>query len=380
MAKYNPKQIEPKWQDKWDKSDAFKAKNGSKKKKFYLLVEFPYPSGGGLHVGHCRGYTALDIIARKKRMDGFNVLYPIGWDAFGLPTENFAIKKGVHPSVVTKKNTNNFRRQMKNLGLSFDWSREINTTDPKYYKWTQWIFVQLFKHGLAYKDKMSINWCHSCKIGLANEEVINVKCERCGTKVEKREKEQWLIKITEYAERLLDDLNVVDYPERVKAQQREWIGRSEGSEIDFSIVNSNEKIKVFTTRPDTLFGCTFLVLAPDHEILKKIKNKIKNWQEVEKYINQAKNKSDLERQENQKDKTGIELESIKAINPANKERLPIFVADYVMVNYGTGAIMAVPAHDQRDLEFAKKYNQKIIEVIDNKKMLLNSGGFNGMER
>ena len=387
MAKYNPQKIEKKWQKKWYDGSLFKAQNpsarsgqdSSKKEKFYILDEFPYPSGDGLHIGHCRPYIGLDIIARKRRMQGQNVLFPMGWDAFGLPTENYAIKKGVHPSIVTKKNTDNFRKQMKNLGLSFDWSREVNTTDPKYYKWTQWIFIKLFENGLAYKDKLAINWCPSCKIGLANEEVVAGNCERCGTKVEKREKEQWLIKITKYADRLINDLATVDYQQRIKDQQINWIGRSEGSEIDFSIVNSNEKIKVFTTRPDTLFGCTFLVLAPDHEILKKIKNKIKNWQEVEKYINQAKNKSDLERQENQKDKTGIELESIKAINPANKERLPIFVADYVMVNYGTGAIMAVPAHDQRDLEFAKKYNQKIIEVIDNKKMLLNSGEFNGME-
>src|SRR3989338_3983902 len=379
MLKYNPQKIEKKWQKKWYSGGLFKAQNASKKEKFYVLDEFHYPSGDGLHIGHCRPYIGLDVVARKRRMQGQNVLYPMGWDAFGLPTENYAIKKGVHPSIVTKKNTDNFRKQMKNLGLSFDWSREVNTTDPKYYKWTQWIFIKLFENGLAYKDKLAINWCPSCKIGLANEEVVAGNCERCGTKVEKREKEQWLIKITKYADRLINDLATVDYQQRIKDQQINWIGRSEGSEIDFSIVNSNEKIKVFTTRPDTLFGCTFLVLAPDHEILKKIKNKIKNWQEVEKYINQAKNKSDLERQENQKDKTGIELESIKAINPANKERLPIFVADYVMVNYGTGAIMAVPAHDQRDLEFAKKYNQKIIEVIDNKKMLLNSGEFNGME-
>ena len=272
MAKYNPQKIEKKWQKKWYDGSLFKAQNpsarsgqdSSKKEKFYILDEFPYPSGDGLHIGHCRPYIGLDIIARKRRMQGQNVLFPMGWDAFGLPTENYAIKKGVHPSIVTKKNTDNFRKQMKNLGLSFDWSREVNTTDPKYYKWTQWIFIKLFENGLAYKDKLAINWCPSCKIGLANEEVVAGNCERCGTKVEKREKEQWLIKITKYADRLINDLATVDYQQRIKDQQINWIGRSEGSEIDFSIVNSNEKIKVFTTRPDTLFGCTFLVLAPDH--------------------------------------------------------------------------------------------------------------------
>ncbi len=359
MQKYNPQKIEKKWQDKWYKSDVFNVKNSAKSKKFYLLVEFPYPSGDGLHVGHCRSYTALDIIARKKRMQGFNVLYPIGWDAFGLPTENYAIKKGVHPSIITKKNTDNFRKQMKGLGFSFDWSREINTTDPKYYKWTQWIFIKLFENGLVYKDKININWCPSCKTGLANEEVVNGNCERCGTQVEKREKEQWLIRITKYADRLIKDLDLVDYPDRVKIQQKEWIGRSEGAEIDFDLNNSLEKIKVFTTRPDTLFGATFLVLAPEHETLEKIKSKIENWQEVEKYINQAKNKSDLQRQE-QKEKTGVELKGIKAVNPADKKEIPIFIADYIMVNYGTGAIMAVPADDKRDEEFATKFNLPII--------------------
>ncbi len=360
MIKYNPKKIEKKWQDKWFNSDVFKAKNGSKAKKFYVLDEFPYPSGDGLHVGHCRPYIGLDLIARKRRMQGFNVLYPMGWDAFGLPTENYAIKKGVHPSVVTKKNTDNFRKQMKSLGLSFDWSREVNTTDPKYYKWTQWIFIKLFENGLAYKDKININWCPSCKTGLANEEVTNGNCERCGTQVEKREKEQWLIKITKYADRLIKDLDLVDYPERVKIQQKEWIGRSEGAEIDFNLNKSSEKIKVFTTRPDTLFGCTFLVLAPEHEALEKIKSKIENWQEVEEYINQAKNKSDLERL-GQKEKTGVEIKGIKAISPANKKEISIFIADYVMINYGTGAIMAVPADDKRDEEFAIKFNLPIIK-------------------
>ncbi len=359
MQKYNPSKIERKWQKKWYSSGVFAAKNGLKAKKFYILVEFPYPSGDGLHVGHCRSYTALDIIARKKRMEGFNVLYPMGWDAFGLPTENYAIKKGVHPAVVTKKNTTNFKKQMKGLGFSFDWSREINTTDPKYYKWTQWIFIKLFENGLAYKDRININWCPSCKTGLANEEVINGNCERCGTQVEKREKEQWLIKITKYADRLIKDLDLVDYPERVKIQQKEWIGRSEGAEIDFSLNNFSEKIKVFTTRPDTLFGCTFLVLAPEHPILEKLKNEIQNWDEVEKYINQSKNKSDLERL-GQKEKTGVEIKGIKAISPANKKEISIFIADYVMINYGTGAIMAVPADDKRDEEFATKFNLPII--------------------
>jgi len=360
VIKYNPKKIEAKWQKKWYSTNVFAAKNFSKKKKFYLLDEFPYPSGDGLHVGHCRPYIALDLIARKKRMQGFNVLYPMGWDAFGLPTENYAIKMGLQPAVVTKKNTDNFKKQMKSLGLSFDWSREINTTDPKYYKWTQWIFIKLFEKGLAYKDKMAINWCPKDKIGLANEEVVSGKCERCGTSVEKREKEQWLIKITKYADRLLKDLDLVDYPERVKISQKDWIGKSEGAEIEFSLNNFQEKIKVFTTRPDTIFGCTFLVVAPEHAIIEKIKSKISNWQEVENYINQAKNKSDLQRQEN-KEKTGIEIRGVKAMNPADKKEIQIFVADYVMVNYGTGAIMAVPADDKRDEEFAEKYNLPIIK-------------------
>ena len=362
MQKYNPQKIEKKWQKKWYASTAFKAQNNSKKETFYVLVEFPYPSGDGLHVGHCRSYTALDIISRKRRMQGFNVLYPMGWDAFGLPTENYAIKMGVHPSVITKKNTDNFRKQMKNLGFSFDWSREVNTTDPKYYKWTQWIFIKLFEKGLAYKDRLLINWCPKDKIGLANEEVVNGKCERCGTPVEKKEKEQWVIKITQYADRLIKDLDLVDYPERVKTQQKEWIGRSEGVELEFPIANTQFPIKVFTTRPDTLFGCTFLVLAPEHEIIEKIKSQIKNWQEVEQYIKEAKNKSDLQRQEG-KEKTGIELKGIKAVNPANKKEIPIFIADYVMAGYGTGAIMAVPAHDERDFEFAQKYQLPIQEVV-----------------
>lgn len=371
MPRYNPKKIEPKWQKIWQKSRLFEVKNPStssgqvKKRKFYVLVEFPYPSGEGLHVGHCRSYIALDAIARKKRMQEFNVLFPMGWDAFGLPTENYAIKKGIHPSIATKKNTDNFRKQIKSLGTSFDWSREINTTDPKYYKWTQWIFIKLFEKGLAYKDKININWCPSCKIGLANEEVKDGKCERCESKVEKREKEQWLIRITKYADRLIRDLDLVDYPERVKIQQKEWIGRSEGSLLKFQITNhklQNEFIEVFTTRPDTLFGCTFLVLAPEHQFIENSKLQITNYKDVEKYVREAENKSDLERKE-LKDKSGVELKGVKAINPANGEKIPIFVADYVMLSYGKGAIMAVPAHDKRDYAFAKKYNLPIREVI-----------------
>ena len=359
--KYNPQKIEKNWQKKWYGSKIFHAKNKGKN-KFYLLFEFPYPSGEGLHVGHCRPYIGLDIIARKRRMQGQNILFPIGWDAFGLPTENYAIKTGVHPTVATQKNTKNFKQQMQMLGLSLDWSREINTTDPKYYKWTQWIFIKLFEKGLAYKAKMAINWCPKDKTGLANEEVINGKCERCGTEVEKREKEQWLIKITKYADRLIKDLNTVDYPERVKIQQKEWIGKSEGAEVKFEIQNLRFGIDVFTTRPDTLFGCTFLVIAPEHPILKNLESRIKNYDEVKQYIANAKNKSDLQRQE-AKEKTGIELKGVKAINPVNKQEIPIFVADYVMVGYGTGAVMAVPAHDERDFEFAKKYKLPIKEVI-----------------
>ncbi|MDO8530415.1 MAG: class I tRNA ligase family protein [bacterium] len=362
MIKYNPAKIEKKWQKRWYGSGVFEAKNNSKKPKFYLLDEFPYPSGDGLHVGHCRPYVGLDVIARKRRMQGQNVLFPMGWDAFGLPTENYAIKKGVHPAVVTKKNTDNFKKQMKSLGLSFDWSREVNTTDSKYYKWTQWIFIKLFEAGLAYKQNLAINWCPSCKTGLANEEVINGKCERCGTQVVKKEKEQWLIKITQYADRLIKDLETVDYPERVKAQQVNWIGRSEGAQIGFKIYDLGFTIDVFTTRPDTIFGVTYMVLAPEHELLEKLKEKIGNWDEVKKYISQTKNKSDLARQES-KEKTGVELKGVKAVNPANNEQIPIFIADYVMMGYGTGAIMAVPAHDERDFEFAKKYDLPIEEVI-----------------
>ena len=360
---YNFKKIEAKWQKKWEKEKIYEVKENPQKDKFYCLIEFPYPSGEGLHVGHPRSYTALDIVARKHRMQGENVLYPFGWDSFGLPAENYAIKTGIQPAVATEKNIKNFKRQLKSFGLSFDWSREINTTDPGYYKWTQWMFLQFFKHGLAYKDKIAINWCTKCKIGLANEEVVNGVCERCGGTVEKRMKEQWMIKITKYAERLLEGLKNVDYSPRIKEGQINWIGKSEGAEVDFSVKNSDFKIKVFTTRPDTLFGATYMVLAPEHEMVEKLKLQITNWNEVEKYIGEAKRKSDLERTELQKEKTGVELKGIKAINPANNETIPIWVADYVLTGYGTGAIMAVPAHDERDFAFAKKFGLPIQEVI-----------------
>ena len=350
--KYDHAAIEKKWQEVWEKEEAFRAEENSKKPKQYLLVEFPYPSGSGLHTGHARSYTAMDIVARKRRAEGQNVLYPIGWDAFGLPTENYALKTGKDPRIVTKENTDNYRRQLRSLGFSFDWSREINTTDPNYYKWTQWIFLQLYKHGLAYKTKTLINWCPKDKIGLANEEVVDGACERCGTPVEKREKEQWMLAITKYAQRLYDDLDTVNYIEAAKAGQRNWIGPSEGAEFEFDISNSDKKIKIFTTRPDTLFGATYLVLAPEHEEISNFKSQITNKSEIEKYINDSKNKSDIERSAEGKEKTGVELKGIKAINPANKAEIPVFIADYVLGHYGTGAIMAVPAHDERDFEFA----------------------------
>src|SRR3989344_8801298 len=354
MQKYNPKKIKSKWQKKWYASPLFKARNGPRQKNIYLLNEFPYPSGDGLHVGHCRPYIGLDIIARKRRMEGFNVLYPMGWDAFGLPTENYAIKKGVHPAVVTQKNTKNFKRQMSQIGLSFDWSREINTTDPKYYKWTQWIFIKLFEKGLAYKDKININWCPSCKIGLANEEVVAGNCERCGTAVQKREKEQWLIKITHYAERLLQDLSLVDYPQRVKVQQREWIGKSEGALVKFPLEGVEDPVEVFTTRIDTIFSGTFLILSPGHKFIEKYKEKIENFEEVVGYVKKAKSASDIERTNAKKEITGIELKGIMAKNPATDEKIPVFVADFVLEQYGTGAVFA-DAHDSRDFQMAKKY-------------------------
>ena len=379
MKEYNHKEIEKKWQKEWEKENANRAQDNSKKPKYYCLVEFPYPSGDGLHTGHIRSYVAMDIVARKRRAEGYNVLYPIGWDAFGLPTENYAVKTKTPPQVVTKQNTDTFRHQLKSLGLSFDWSREINTTDPKYYKWTQWIFLQLFKHGLAYKKKMPINWCLSCKIGLANEEVVDGACERCGGATEKREKEQWMLAITKYADRLDSDLDTVDYVEKIKVGQRNWIGRSQGAEISFQLTGFSQtnaeltqtdaerrpnSIKVFTTRPDTLFGATYMVLAPEHELIENLKLKIKNWDEVVRYIVQSKKKTEIERTDKGKEKTGVELKGIKAINPANKEKIPIFIADYVLKEYGTGAIMAVPAHDERDYEFAKKFKLPIQTVIE----------------
>ena len=360
--KYDHKQVEKKWQDIWDEKQCFKAENGSDKEKFYALVEFPYPSGQGLHVGHPRSYTALDIVARKKRMQGYNVLYPMGWDAFGLPTENFAIKNHVHPAEVTKKNIARFKSQLKSLGLSFDWSREINTTDPSYYKWTQWIFLQLFKKGLAYKKEMSVNWCTSCKCVLANEEVVNGVCERCGSEVVHKTKSQWMLAITKYAQRLIDDLDDVDYIERVKIQQKNWIGRSTGAEVDFK-TTEGDTLTVYTTRPDTLFGATYMVISPEHPMIEQWADKLNNIADVRAYREEAARKSDFERTELNKDKTGVKLEGVAAINPVNGKQIPIFVSDYVLMGYGTGAIMAVPAHDDRDWEFAKKFGCEIIEVV-----------------
>ncbi|WP_455559977.1 leucine--tRNA ligase, partial [Agathobaculum hominis] len=360
--KYDHKQVEKKWQDIWDEKQCFKAENGSDKEKFYALVEFPYPSGQGLHVGHPRSYTALDIVARKKRMQGYNVLYPMGWDAFGLPTENFAIKNHVHPAEVTKKNIARFKSQLKSLGLSFDWSREINTTDPSYYKWTQWIFLQLFKKGLAYKKEMSVNWCTSCKCVLANEEVVNGVCERCGSEVVHKTKSQWMLAITKYAQRLIDDLDDVNYIERVKIQQKNWIGRSTGAEVDFK-TTEGDTLTVYTTRPDTLFGATYMVISPEHPMIEQWADKLNNIADVRAYREEAARKSDFERTELNKDKTGVKLEGVAAINPVNGKQIPIFVSDYVLMGYGTGAIMAVPAHDDRDWEFAKKFGCEIIEVV-----------------
>ena len=360
--KYDHKQVEKKWQDIWDEKQCFHAENDSDKEKFYALVEFPYPSGQGLHVGHPRSYTALDIVARKKRMQGYNVLYPMGWDAFGLPTENFAIKNHVHPAEVTKKNIARFKSQLKSLGLSFDWSREINTTDPSYYKWTQWIFLQLFKKGLAYKKEMSVNWCTSCKCVLANEEVVNGVCERCGSEVVHKTKSQWMLAITKYAQRLIDDLDDVDYIERVKIQQRNWIGRSTGAEVDFK-TTEGDTLTVYTTRPDTLFGATYMVISPEHPMIEQWGDKLTNIEDVRAYREEAARKSDFERTELNKDKTGVKLDGVAAINPVNGKQIPIFVSDYVLMGYGTGAIMAVPAHDDRDWEFAKKFGCEIIEVV-----------------
>ncbi len=360
---YPFKEIEKKWQDKWFNSDVYHASNESDKRKFFALIEFPYPSAEGLHVGHPRSYTAMDVIARKRRMEGYNVLFPIGWDAFGLPAENYAIKTGEHPKRSTERNVANFKRQLQMLGFSFDWSREINTTDPAYYKWTQWIFLQMFKKGLAYKADIPINWCTSCKVGLANEEVVNGVCERCGSSVIKKDKHQWMLRITAYAERLIDDLADVDYLEKIKAQQINWIGKSHGAEIVFTIPSANEKVKVFTTRPDTLFGATYMTLAPEHSLVAKLEPLCSNPAEVEEYRNQAMYKSDLERTELSKEKTGVPLEGVFAVNPATGKEVPVWIADYVLMGYGTGAIMAVPGHDSRDWEFAKTFGLPIIEVI-----------------
>ncbi|MGN0245120.1 MAG: leucine--tRNA ligase [Lachnospiraceae bacterium] len=389
---YNHKEVENKWQKVWDDEKAFKVGEDFSKPKFYALVEFPYPSGQGLHVGHPRPYTALDIVARKRRMQGYNVLYPMGWDAFGLPTENYAIKNKIHPKIVTANNVQRFKNQLHSLGYSFDWDREINTTDPNYYHWTQWIFLKLFKAGLAYKTEMPINWCTSCKVGLANEEVVNGVCERCGSQVIRKAQSQWMLKITEYADKLIDGLDSVDYIERVKVSQKNWIGRSTGAEVDFKIKDTDEKLTIYTTRCDTLFGVTYMVVSPEHPILDKYKDRIKNWDDVTAYREQAAKKSDFERSELAKDKTGVCIDGLTAINPLNDVEIPIFVSDYVLMSYGTGAIMAVPAHDERDWDFAKKFNLPIIEVVAGGKnvqeevytdvatgKLVNSGFLNGLD-
>jgi len=381
-----------KWQERWEKEEAYLTKEDCSSPKFYVLDMFPYPSGQGLHVGHLKGYVATDIIARWKRTEGFNVLHPMGWDAFGLPAENYAIKTGIHPETTTKNNIANIKRQMKMCGFSYDWSREINTTDPNYYKWTQWIFLQLFKKGLAYKKLLPINWCPSCKTGLANEEVVNGKCERCEAEITKKDIEQWVLKITDYAERLLADLEELDWPDKIKEMQKAWIGRSEGWELVFKIKDSSFDVPVFTTRADTLFGCTYLVLAPEHSLFKELKAKIENWEEVSSYIEKTKNKSERERISEVKEKTGVEIKGIKAVNPINGKEIPVFIADYVLSHYGSGAVMAVPAHDQRDFDFAQKHGLEIIwtikpkqEKIDKSKafidegILFNSGEFDGLD-
>ena len=360
--KYNHKSVEPKWQKIWEDKGVFHAETNSDKPKFFSLIEFPYPSGQGLHVGHPRPYTALDTVSRKRRLQGYNVLYPIGWDAFGLPTENYAIKNHIHPEIVTKNNIARFKKQIQSLGISFDWSREINTTDPDYYKWTQWIFLQLFKHNLAYKKEMAVNWCTSCKCVLANEEVVNGVCERCGSEVVRRVKSQWMLRITKYADRLIDDLDLVDYPERVKLQQKNWIGRSYGAEVEFD-TTAGDKLVVYTTRPDTLYGATYMVVSPEHPYIEKWADQLQNLDEIKAYQRESAKKSDFERTEMNKDKTGVKLEGVTAINPVNGREIPIFISDYVLISYGTGAIMAVPAHDTRDWEFAKKFDLPIIEVV-----------------
>lgn len=390
MTEYNPKAVEQKWQAVWAQEGTFHASDDKDKQKFYALIEFPYPSGQGLHVGHPRPYTALDIVARKRRMQGYNVLYPIGWDAFGLPTENYAIQNKIHPKVVTERNIARFKTQLKALGFSFDWSREINTTDPAYYQWTQWIFLKLFEKGLAYKKEAAINFCTSCKVGLANEEVVNGVCERCSGEVVRKVKNQWMLKITEYAEKLIQDLNLVEYIERVKIQQENWIGRSVGAEVDFA-VSGDGVLRVYTTRPDTLFGATYMVIAPEHPLLETLRDRITNLEALLQYREQANRKSDFERTELIKEKTGVQIEGIAAVNPATGLEIPIFISDYVLMSYGTGAIMAVPGHDDRDYEFAKKYNLPIVEVVAGGNLaekafteiehgvLINSGFLNGLD-
>lgn len=388
---YDFKRIDKKWQKYWEDNKTFEAKTGENKKKSFLLIEFPYPSGQGLHVGHPRSYTALDSVARKRRLEGENVLFAIGWDAFGLPAENYAIKNHVHPEIITAKNIANFKRQLKSIGFSFDWSREINTTDPDYYKWTQWIFLKMFEKGLAYKKEMPINWCTSCKCGLANEEVVGGKCERCGGEVIQKQQSQWMLKITAYAQRLLDDLKDLDYADRIKAQQINWIGRSEGAEVNFEINETGETLTVYTTRPDTLYGATYMVVSPEHPMIDKYKDKIKNIDEVLAYRAESGKKSDFERTELAKDKTGVALSGITAKNPLTGRDIPVWTSDYVLMSYGTGAIMAVPAHDERDFDFAKKFDLPIIEVIKGGKditkeaytdvengIMINSGDLDGL--
>lgn len=376
---YNHREVETKWQKIWDEEKAFQTSSDYTKPKYYALVEFPYPSGQGLHVGHPRPYTALDIVARKRRMQGYNVLYPMGWDAFGLPTENYAIKNHIHPRIVTKNNVERFKGQLHSLGYSFDWEREINTTDPRYYKWTQWIFLKLFNAGLAYKAQMPINWCTSCKVGLANEEVVNGVCERCGSEVVRKVKSQWMLKITDYADKLLEGLETVDYIERIKVSQKNWIGKSTGAEVDFLLKNKEDKMRVYTTRPDTLFGVTYMVMSPEHPFIDKYKEDIENWDEVAAYRELAARKSDFERTELAKEKTGVMLRGLTAVNPVNGKEIPVWISDYVLMSYGTGAIMAVPAHDERDWEFAKKFNMPIIEVVAGSPVDVNEAVFTDVE-
>ncbi|MCI8927441.1 MAG: leucine--tRNA ligase [Lachnospiraceae bacterium] len=376
---YNHREVETKWQKIWDDEKAFQTSSDYTKPKYYALVEFPYPSGQGLHVGHPRPYTALDIVARKRRMQGYNVLYPMGWDAFGLPTENYAIKNHIHPRIVTKNNVERFKGQLHSLGYSFDWEREINTTDPRYYKWTQWIFLKLFNAGLAYKAQMPINWCTSCKVGLANEEVVNGVCERCGSEVVRKVKSQWMLKITDYADKLLEGLETVDYIERIKVSQKNWIGKSTGAEVDFLLKDKEDKMRVYTTRPDTLFGVTYMVMSPEHPFIDKYKEDIENWDEVAAYRELAARKSDFERTELAKEKTGVMLRGLTAVNPVNGKEIPVWISDYVLMSYGTGAIMAVPAHDERDWEFAKKFNMPIIEVVAGSPVDVNEAVFTDVE-